>query len=144
VQFLGPLRLHSLTITNIVWSLKREAELSSETLVTYQATYRAQDPRQQQSSQSVRWGPQNLHNIRLKVNRRFGGTCHLQTQGRRIKPWKKPAWSSACYLLRADFLLGLFFNPENGGDMLLRNVRLFSWNYTALYSIRLRTVTLCV
>jgi hypothetical protein len=24
---------------------------------------------------------------------------------------------SACYLLHTDFLLGLFFNPEDGGDM---------------------------
>jgi hypothetical protein len=29
---------------------------------------------------------------------------------------------SACYLLHAGFLLGLFFGPENGGDMFLRNV----------------------
>jgi hypothetical protein len=41
------------------------------------------------------------------------------------KPSKKPAWSrkqqvspSACYLLHADFLLGIFFNKERG-DMYL-------------------------
>jgi hypothetical protein len=27
--------------------------------------------------------------------------------------------SSACYLLQAGFLLGLFFDPEDGGDMFL-------------------------
>jgi hypothetical protein len=29
--------------------------------------------------------------------------------------------SSACYLLRVGFLLGLFLEPEDGGDMSLRN-----------------------
>jgi hypothetical protein len=29
---------------------------------------------------------------------------------------------SACYLLHDGFLLGLFFNPEDGGDMFLQNV----------------------
>jgi hypothetical protein len=29
---------------------------------------------------------------------------------------------SACYLLHTGFLLGLFFNPEDGGDMFLQNV----------------------
>jgi hypothetical protein len=29
---------------------------------------------------------------------------------------------SACYLVHARFFLGLFFDPENGGEVLLRNV----------------------
>jgi hypothetical protein len=37
-------------------------------------------------------------------------------------------------LLHACFLLGLFFGPEDGGDMFLRNVDWFSTAYTALHS----------
>jgi hypothetical protein len=36
----------------------------------------------------------------------------------------------------AGFLLGLFFDPEDGGDMFLRNVGRLSKNYTALYPKR--------
>jgi hypothetical protein len=32
------------------------------------------------------------------------------------------AKSSACYPLHARFLLGSFFDPEDGGEMFLRNV----------------------
>jgi hypothetical protein len=34
------------------------------------------------------------------------------------------------------FLLGLFFDPENEGDLLLRNVGLFSAEYSAFYRRR--------
>jgi hypothetical protein len=34
--------------------------------------------------------------------------------------------SSACYLPHASLLFGLFFDPEDGGDMFLRNVGLLS------------------
>jgi hypothetical protein len=48
----------------------------------------------------------------LKINRRFRGTyLHFQ----------------------ADFLLGLFFDPEAGGDMFLRIVGWLSTVHTALY-----------
>jgi hypothetical protein len=50
----------------------------------------------------------------LKVNWCFGGTCHLYLHGQRKA-------SSACYLVHAGFVLGLFFNPEAGGDMFLWN-----------------------
>jgi hypothetical protein len=38
---------------------------------------------------------------------------------------KKQVASTACYLFHAGFLLGLLFDPENGGHMLLRNVGWF-------------------
>jgi hypothetical protein len=34
------------------------------------------------------------------------------------------------------FFIGLFFDPEAGGDMLLRKVGLLSADYTALYRRR--------
>jgi hypothetical protein len=38
--------------------------------------------------------------------------------------------------LHAGFLLGLFFDPEDGDDMFLRNFRRLSADYTALYPRR--------
>jgi hypothetical protein len=38
----------------------------------------------------------------------------------------------ACYLLHTIFLVGLFFDPEDGGDMFIR----LSINYTVLYPRR--------
>jgi hypothetical protein len=38
------------------------------------------------------------------------------------KPNKKPAYSSACNLLHTGFLFSVFFDPEDGGDMFLRNI----------------------
>jgi hypothetical protein len=35
---------------------------------------------------------------------------------------KQGAISSACYLLHADFMLGMFFDPEDGGDVFFRDV----------------------
>jgi hypothetical protein len=42
---------------------------------------------------------------------------------------------SACYLLHAGFLLGLFCDPEDGSDMFSEMSRL-STNYMALYPRR--------
>jgi hypothetical protein len=39
---------------------------------------------------------------------------------------------SACHL-QLDFLLDLFFDPEDGGKMFLRNDGRISTDYTALY-----------
>jgi hypothetical protein len=37
------------------------------------------------------------------------------------------------YMLHADFLLGLFFDTEDGGQIFLRNVGWLSTDYRALY-----------
>jgi hypothetical protein len=42
----------------------------------------------------------------------------------------------ACYLLHAGFLLGIVFDPEDGGNIFPRNVGSFSTDYTALYPRR--------
>jgi hypothetical protein len=55
----------------------------------------------------------------LKVNRCSGGKCSLHLQGGICQASFLQAHFSACYLLHAGFLLGLFFNPEDGGDMFL-------------------------
>jgi hypothetical protein len=39
-------------------------------------------------------------------------------------------------MLHVGFLLGLLFDPENGGVMFLQNVGLLSLDYTALYPRR--------
>jgi hypothetical protein len=62
----------------------------------------------------------------LKVNRRFGGTCRLHLQGRRIcraRDQREGRWQAElCF--HAGFLLSIFFDPEDGGDMFLQNVGL--------------------
>jgi hypothetical protein len=53
----------------------------------------------------------------LKVNRRYGETCCIHLQGRinRTRNKREIRW-------QAGFLLGLFFDPKDSGDMLLRNI----------------------
>jgi hypothetical protein len=62
--------------------------------------------------------------IRLKVRRRFGGTCRHHLQSRRISQTRNrhEVGGSACYLLNVGFLLSLLFYSEDGGDMFLRIV----------------------
>jgi hypothetical protein len=44
--------------------------------------------------------------------------------------------NTACYLLHAGFPLGIFFDPEDGGEISLQNVALLS---TAFIIIVVRT-----
>jgi hypothetical protein len=52
----------------------------------------------------------------LSVNRRFGGTYRLHLHGRRNKFSKNQQVSTTC------LPPAWFFDPEDGGDMFLRNV----------------------
>jgi hypothetical protein len=54
----------------------------------------------------------------LKGNQRFEGTYRLHLQDRRISRARNQLVTS----FYAGFLLGLFFDSENGGDMFLRKV----------------------
>jgi hypothetical protein len=55
----------------------------------------------------------------LKVNQRFRGTYRLHLQGQRISQVR----NQLCLLpASTDFLLGLFFDFEDGGNMFHRNI----------------------
>jgi hypothetical protein len=77
----------------------------------------------------------------LKVNRHFGGTCHLHFQSQRICQAKKKhgsRWQSEHMALLATcfhvcFLLSLFFDPEDGNDMFLLNFVWLSMDYMVLH-----------
>jgi hypothetical protein len=70
---------------------------------------------------TVFWGLTPCSSERIP---RFGATCHLFLRGRRVSQARNQQNS-------AYIVLDLLFDPENGSDMLLRNVRLFP-NYTGL------------
>jgi hypothetical protein len=73
----------------------------------------------------------------LKVNRRLGGKfASIFRIGEKDKEESSMKQNSACCLLNIGFLLVLFFNPEDGGDISLRNVGLLSTDYAALYPRR--------
>jgi hypothetical protein len=57
----------------------------------------------------------------LKINWYSKGIFQIHLQGR------------ARYLLQAGFLRVLFFRPEDGGDIFLPNIGLFSTDYMVLY-----------
>jgi hypothetical protein len=42
-------------------------------------------------------------------------------------------------MFHVGFSLGLFFDPEDGGDMFLRNVTYLPTDYTALYPRRVNS-----
>jgi hypothetical protein len=64
----------------------------------------------------------------LSVNRRFGGTYRLHLQDRKNKFTKKACSRVSCWTY--------FLDPEDGGDMFLRNVCWHSMDYMALYPRR--------
>jgi hypothetical protein len=74
----------------------------------------------------------------LKVNRHFGGTYRLHLQGRRIRQarYQRESRCQAEFYFKAGFLLVLFLDPEDGGDMFIRNICWLSTDYTAIYSRR--------
>jgi hypothetical protein len=57
----------------------------------------------------------------LKVNRCFEGTCRHHLQGRRLSQARSQR-EAGDKQSSGDFLLGLFFDPEYRGDMILRKV----------------------
>jgi hypothetical protein len=64
------------------------------------------------------------------VNDRFGGTYHLHLQGR-----KSAQQETSVQQVTGWFLVRLIFDPEDLGDMFLRNVCSHT-DYTALYPIK--------
>lgn len=50
------------------------------------------------------------------------------------KPKFQQANCSPCYLLRTHFLLGLLFDPKDGGNMFVQNINWLQMDYMVLYS----------
>jgi hypothetical protein len=65
----------------------------------------------------------------LSCNRRFGGTYHLHLPCRRIIPARTSRQVASRIIFQPE-------NPEDGGDMFLRNVGSNSTDYTASYPRR--------
>jgi hypothetical protein len=89
--------------------------------------YTTPHPRKRHSSWWPPWKPQILHSIWESLQEFYllgPGTTLLGT------------------CLYAAFLLDLFFDPENGGEIFLRNVGWLSTDYTALY-LR-RQIFICI
>jgi hypothetical protein len=57
-----------------------------------------------------------------------------------LQDFSRLGYRNSLSLLRtcfhASFLLGIFFDPEDEGDMFLRNVGMLSVEYSSLYSRR--------
>jgi hypothetical protein len=58
----------------------------------------------------------------LKANRRFGGTFRVRLRGRRRSRQEMDMKADGMRSSRASLLLGLFFDPEHGGNVSVRNV----------------------
>jgi hypothetical protein len=72
----------------------------------------------------------------LKVNRRFGRTYPLHFQVRRIRRTRHRLVALFAICFQAGIFVCLFFDPENGGNMFLRNVVSLNANYISLYPKR--------
>jgi hypothetical protein len=57
----------------------------------------------------------------VEIQQTFRKKISPTFSGSKNSPSKNPE-GSAIYLLLVDLLIGLFFDPEDGGDMFLRNV----------------------
>jgi hypothetical protein len=64
----------------------------------------------------------------LKIKWCFGGICRLHLQDWRLSQARNQHEAGS-----KQGLLFLLFNPEDGGEIFLRNVGWFSTDYTALY-----------
>jgi hypothetical protein len=93
-----------------------------------------------------------MHTISSRQTMWLANYCYIEAEGTLatnssvpIGSIEEPGWTNkgthgspydfAC-LLRAGFLLGLLFNPENGGDIFLRNITFFRADYMAVYPRR--------
>jgi hypothetical protein len=77
----------------------------------------------------------------LKVSRHFGGTCRFQLQGWRVSRTRNQYEEVSNH---AGFFIYLLFNPEDRGDMFLRDVFWLSTDYMELYSRRRNSSKCCV
>jgi hypothetical protein len=68
----------------------------------------------------------------LKLYKRYSSRRYLAVENLCTLRLSMPG--RTCF--HSGFLFSLFFNPEDGGDMFLRNVDLLSTDYTALYPRR--------
>jgi hypothetical protein len=72
----------------------------------------------------------------------IGYTCHPHLQGPRISQarYQHEAGGSAYHVLHVGFLLGLFFNPEDGGNIFLQTAVDFQWTTQRWYISEDRTL----
>jgi hypothetical protein len=72
--------------------------------------------------------------VKLTFNSRVPSSVQSRPTFRRNTSIFSRSLLATCF--HAGFFLDLFFDPEDGGDMLLRNVGWLSTDYTALYPRR--------
>jgi hypothetical protein len=70
----------------------------------------------------------------LRANQRELNCCLPFLSSFLYNPKFRQADCSACHLLHAGFLNGIVFDPEDGGNMFLRNVSWLWTDYTTLYA----------